>query len=302
MPVKMHHDEVDSDAELVRRLLVAQFPQWAGLPLKPIYSAGTDNAIYRLGDDLAVRLPRRPGAVPQIGKEDYWLPRFAPHLPLTIPTPLAQGEPGEGYPFPWAVHHWLVGENAVAVPITDFTQAATVLAQFVAALQSIDATGGPVHGNHNFNRGEPLINRDAFTRAGIASLPDSYDKAALLAVWEDVLRLPVWDGPLVWLHGDLQSGNVLVNNGRLSAVIDFGCLGVGDPACDLAVAWNLLPLEARRAFRATLPPVDEATWGRGRGWSLSCWVGGVAYYADTHPAFAQMAHTAITHVLTDPDV
>lgn len=299
MPPRMHFDEVDTDASLVSRLLAAQFPQWAELPIEPIESAGTDNAIYRLGDDMAVRLPRREGATAQVENEHHWLPQFAPFLPLTIPTPLAMGMPGEGYPWHWAVCRWLAGENAVIARIADLNRAATVMAQFIAALQRIDTTGGPPPGDHNFNRGVPLGTRDAFTRAGIASLPDSYDKDALTAVWEATLRLPVWDGPPVWIHGDLQAGNVLVERGKLHAVIDFGGLCVGDPACDLMVAWNILSAESRAVFRAALPPVDEATWARGRGWSLSVWVGGVAYYAETFPMFSQMAAQAIGEVLAD---
>ncbi len=295
---KMHVDEVDTDVSLVVRLLAAQFPHWADLSIKSVPSAGTDNALYRLGEDMVVRLPRVPGATEQVDKEHQWLPRLAPLLPLVIPVPLAKGTPGEGYPWNWSVYRWLEGENATIDRITDPEQAATDMAQFIATLQRIDPTDGPLPGSHNFNRGVPLVTRDAFTREGIASLPNTFDADALNAAWSVALEAPEWHGPPVWIHGDLHPGNLLVKQGRLSAVIDFGCLGVGDPACDLMVAWNLLSREARDIFRAALP-VDDATWARGRGWALSVWVGGVAYYANTYPAFCDMARHAIAEILAD---
>jgi aminoglycoside phosphotransferase (APT) family kinase protein len=247
---------------------------------------------------MVVRMPRVERATAHVQKEHRWLQVLAPLLPLAVPTPLAVGEPGEGYPWQWAIHRWLAGENATVGLITDPLVAAGEMARFIAALQRIDTTGGPPPGAHNVNRGEPLINRDAFTRASIATLPPEFDTRAVTAAWESALRLPRWDGPPVWLHGDLQPGNLLVHKGRLSAVIDFGCLGVGDPACDLMVAWNLFDAGARRVIRA-VHPVDDATWARGRGWALSVWVGGVAYYSHSHPAFADMARHTIAQVLAD---
>jgi aminoglycoside phosphotransferase (APT) family kinase protein len=219
---RMHVDEVDTDVSLVGRLLAAQFPQWADLAIEPVHSDGTDNAIYRLGDDMAVRLPSIPGATGQVDKEHRWLPRFAPLLPLAIPVPLAKGAPGEGYPWHWSVHRWLDGENATIERIADPRQAATELAQFIPALQRIDPTGGPPPGPHNFNRGEPLAMRDPPTRAAIATLHGTLDADAVIATWEAALQAPAWRGPPVWIHGDLQSGNLLAQQGRLSAVIDFG--------------------------------------------------------------------------------
>ncbi|HET6261216.1 MAG TPA: aminoglycoside phosphotransferase family protein, partial [Chloroflexia bacterium] len=258
---KMHPNEVDTDVALVRRLLAAQFPHWADLPLEPVPSAGTDNAIYRLGDDMAVRLPRIEWATAQVDKEHRWLPLLAPHLPLAIPVPLAKGAPGEGYPWRWSVYRWLEGENATVESITDLRQAARDLAEFVAALQRIDATPGPPPGPHNFGRGEPLAMRDARTRAAIADLQehgilDSYTLTAVAEAWDAALQSPAWEGPPVWIHGDLQPGNLLAVEGRLRAVIDFGGLGVGDPACDLIVAWNFLPPESREVYRAALA-VDD---------------------------------------------
>ena len=261
-------------------------------------SAGTDNAIYRLGDDMAVRLPRIHWATGQVEKEHEWLPRLAPLLPLAIPVPLAKGMPGEGYPWHWSVYRWLEGENATIERIADPRQAATDLAQFIAALQRIDPTGGPPPGAHNSFRGVPLAMRDAPTRAAIAALRGTLDTDAVTAAWEAALRAPAWRGPPVWIHGDLQSGNLLAQRGRLSAVIDFGCLGVGDPACDLMVAWTLFSAETRDVFRAALP-VDDATWARGRGWALSVGLIALPYYQNTNPVLAGIARRAIDEVLAD---
>lgn len=294
---KMHVDEVDTDVSLVGRLLAAQFPQWADLPIEPVPSAGTDNALYRLGDDMAVRLPRIAWAVGQVDKEQRWLPKLAPRLPLAIPVPLAKGAPGEGYPWHWSVYRWLEGENATIERIADPRRAAIELAQFIAALQRIDATGGPPPGSHNSGRGVPLATRDAQTRAAIAALHGTLDSEAVIAAWETALQAPEWSGPPVWIHGDLQSGNLLAQQGRLSAVIDFGCLGVGDPACDLQVAWNLLAGETRNVFRAALA-VDDATWARGRGWALSVGLIALPYYRSTNPVLAGISRRAIDEVLS----
>ena len=295
---KMHADELDIDEALVRRLLTAQFPQWANLPLTQVSSAGTDNALYRLGSDMAVRLPRIKGATAQVNKEQKFLPQLAPHLPLAIPVPLALGAPGEGYPWQWSVYRWLEGENVTIERIADEDQAARDLAQFVTALQRIDPAGGPPPGPHNVNRGVPLSVRDAHTRACIAELSDMLDTQAVTAAWDAALQAPAWPGPPVWIHGDLQPLNLLVQQGRLSAVIDFGCLGVGDPACDLIVAWNLLDVQTRDIFRTALS-VDDATWARGRGWALSIGLIALPYYQYTNPVLASIARRAISEVLAD---
>jgi len=295
---KMHIGEQDVDAALVGRLLAAQFPQWADLPIVPFHSAGTDNALYRLGSDMVVRLPHIEGATGQIDKEQRWLPRLAPHLPLAVPVPRASGVPGEGYPWQWSVYPWLPGENATIVPITDPDRAALDLAHFIAALQRIDSTDGPPPGPHNFFRGVPLSTRDAQTRTAIATLHGMLDTDAVTEAWEVALQAPAWGGPPVWIHGDLQPLNLLVQQGRLSAVIDFGGLGVGDPACDLMVAWNLLSAHTRDVLRAALP-VDDATWARGRGWALSMGLIALPYYQSTNPVLAGIARRAIAEVLAD---
>jgi aminoglycoside phosphotransferase (APT) family kinase protein len=295
---KMHADEVDTDSSLVARLLAGQFPQWAHLPLSPVPCAGTDNAIYRLGDGLAVRLPRVAGATEQVDTEFRWLPRLAPHLPLAIPLPLALGHPAEGYPWSWSVCRWLEGESAQSQRPADLGQAARDLADFIKALQRINVGGWPPPGPPDSPRGGPLSTRDAPTRAAIAELSGMIDTGAVTAAWNAALQVPQWHGPPLWTHGDLLPGNLLVHGGRVSAVIDFGCLGVGDPACDLIVAWALLSAQAREIFRAALA-VDEATWGRGRGWALSIGLIALPYYEHTNPVFAATACRMIAEVLAD---
>lgn len=294
----MHADEADIDAALVGRLIAAQFPQWAGLWIEPVRSAGTDNALYRLGPDMVVRLPRIHRAIEQVEKEHRWLPRLAPQLPIAIPVPLAIGRPDQGYPWPWSVYRWLDGETATIERIVDPRQAATDLGAFVAALQGIDPVGGPPPGPHNSFRGVPLVRRDAETRGAIAALRGTFDTDALTVAWEAAIRAPAWQGPPVWLHGDLHAANMLAHQGRLNAVIDFGCLGVGDPACDLAPAWTYLPADTRGIFRAALA-VDDSTWARGRGWALSFGLIALPYYRHTNPELAGIARYSIEQALAD---
>jgi aminoglycoside phosphotransferase (APT) family kinase protein len=297
---KMHADEVASDAGLVRRLLAGQFPEWAGLPIIPVASSGTDNALYRLGDDVVVRLPRISWATGQIEKEGRWLPCLAPYLPLEIPTQLAVGAPAEGFPWPWSVYRWLDGDNGTLDRLADPDETARDLAGFLRALQALDTTGGPQPQPGTFGRGVPLAVRDPGTRKAIADCDGLIDMRVATAAWEAALAAPAWEGRPVWLHGDLQSGNLLVRDGRLSAVIDFGALVVGDPACDLMVAWNLFTGQSRAAFRDVIA-VDDATWARGRGWALSPALVALPYYRETNPGLAAIARHAIAEVLADQE-
>jgi aminoglycoside phosphotransferase (APT) family kinase protein len=294
---KMHADEINTDETLVRALLAAQFPRWAHLPVTPVPSAGTDNAIYRLGDDLAVRLPRVASAEGQVDKEHAWLPRLTPHLPLAVPVPVARGMPGAGYPWRWSVVPWLDGETPTMDRLANPSQAAIDLARFLVALRRIDSAAGPAPGEHNFGRGVPLAQRDRATRAAIAELNGMIDTAAVSAAWDAALRAPVWGDAPVWIHGDLSAGNLLTVDGRLRALIDWGGLGVGDPACDLMVAWTLFVGESRGAFRAALG-ADEATWARGRGWALSWALIFIPYYLHTNPIGVRIARQTIVEVLT----
>ncbi len=296
-PGDMPPAKVDINVSLVGRLVAAQFPQWADLPITPVEFDGWDNRTFRLGEDMAVRLPSAEAYTGQVEKEHRWLPRLAPLLPLPIPVLLAMGVPADGFPWHWSVYRWLEGENATIERIDDLHRFATTLARFLAALQQIDPAGGPPPGPHNFFRGGPLAIYDTETRDAIAALHSKIDSDAVTVVWEEALKA-TWHGTPVWLHGDLNAANLLVRRGRLSAVIDFGCSGVGDPACDLTIAWTLFSGESREAFCAALP-VDGATWARGRGWAL--WKGLItlAEHVDTNPLEAGKARRAINEVLAD---
>jgi aminoglycoside phosphotransferase (APT) family kinase protein len=291
----MHEDEIDTDEALVRRLLAAQFPEWAELPIERVVSYGTDHDIYRLGDGLSVRLPRIEWATGQAAKEAEWLPKLAPHLPLAVPVQLAAGRPAEGYPFAWSVYAWLPGENANGT-IGDLNRAAVDLAAFVRALRTVDTTG--VQPRRSHSRGAPLAELDEPVRRAIAELGARIDGAAAVRSWEESLAAPAWDGPEVWVHGDLLPGNLLVTGGRLSAVIDWGCLGVGDPACDLQPAWNVFAGESRARYREELE-ADDASWLRGRGWSLFQAVVALPYYWETNPGMIRQASHALAEVLAD---
>ena len=293
---KMHADEVETDISLVRRLLAGQFPHWANLAIDPVVSYGTDHDIYRLGDQLAARLPRIGWATKQAAKEARWLPKLAPHLPLAIPVQLAMGHPAEGYPFEWSVYEWLPGENANGT-IDDLNQAAVDLAAFVRALRQVDTTGA--HQRRPGGRGSPLAELDEHVRRSVAELGNRVDGAATLRSWEESLDASEWDGEEVWVHGDLLPGNLLVLDGRLSAVIDFGGLNVGDPACDLQPAWNVFAGESRTRYRAELQ-VDDASWLRGRGTALYQAVLALPYYWDTNPGMVRQASHALAQVLAEP--
>jgi aminoglycoside phosphotransferase (APT) family kinase protein len=255
----LHIDDV-----LVRRLVAGQFPMWADLPILPVIPGGCDNRTFRLGEGMLVRLPSAAHYAEQVEKEQRWLPRLAPSLPLQIPTPLAMGQPGEGYPWKWSVYRWLDGEPVANG--ADLCEVASGLAQFLVALQRIDPAGGPPPGPHNFYRGGALATYEAETRQAIAALKSRIVGAAATKVWETALASD-WCGPPMWVHGDIAAGNLLLHDGRLSAVIDFGQLAIGDMACDLAIGWTLFKGKSREVFRASLI-IDSETWARGRGWAL----------------------------------
>ncbi|OZM72651.1 aminoglycoside phosphotransferase [Amycolatopsis antarctica] len=257
---------VTVDAEQVRRLISEQFPQWADLPVQPVAKSGWDNVTFHLGDGMLVRLPSAAAYALAVDKEQRWLPALAPRLPLPIPAPLAKGHPGAGYPFSWSIYQWLDGDPVSADRISDPVRFALDLAGFLAALQSVDAAGGPQPGKHNWFRGAPLRTYDAQTQRALAALDGHIDVDVALEIWQTALDAP-WDGVDIWFHGDIAPGNLLIDGGELAAVIDFGTCGVGDPSCDLAIAWTLLTADGRQAFRERLS-VAEATWARGRGWAL----------------------------------
>lgn len=262
----MMDNELIINDKLVRRLVATQFPQWGDLRIRPVTHQGWDNRTFHLGEHMLVRLPSAADYAAQVEKESRWLPKLAPLLPLPIPVPLAIGEPAEGYPWRWSINRWLPGDTATNASIADLSNFAKSLAQFIIALQRIDSTGGPLAGPHSFYRGGPLTIYDAETRQAIKTLKGKIDVDRATEVWEAALATS-WKSSPVWVHGDISTGNLLVEKGQLSAVIDFGQLAIGDPACDLAIAWTFFFGESREVFRATLP-LDPGTWARGRAWTL----------------------------------
>lgn len=286
----MHDNELHMDEDLVRRLVVAKFPEWGALPLRRVEPSGTVNAIFRLGNDLSVRLPRLDGPTTPASREIEWLPTLARLLPVEIPLPIAQGRPSDEYPWFWEVHTWLRGETA-AVEDIDAVAAALALAALVDALQRVDPTGAPE------GRGIALADRDADARYWLARFQG--DRRAL-AEWDRALAAPPWHGRPVWHHGDLDARNWLVRDGGITGVIDWGSMGVGDPACDVMVAWKLHSAEARDAFREALGP-DDATWARARGWVVSQAVAILAYYTpQNNPALFHEAQDWLSLVLSEP--
>lgn len=290
---KMHADEVDIDASLVRRLVSTQFPHWADLPLTPIDSAGTDNALYRLGTDMAVRLPRIHWAVASLRTEQRWLGRIAPQLPVASPVPVGLGAAAQGFTWPWSICRWVTGENPKVGQLVDPIGLARDLADFIGALRRIDPAGGP-----DAARGKPLAEQDEQVRGALATLDGRLDVHAVTVAWERALRIPGYAGPPTWFHGDLSPFNILTVDGRLAGVIDFGLMGVGDPSVDLIPAWNLLSAPAREQFR-TMLRVDAETWARGCGRALSIALVALPYYQTTNPQLAGSARHVISEILAD---
>ena len=277
------------DTDQVSRLVEAQFPQWAHLPVAPVPEGGWDNWTFRLGSDMVVRLPSAAEYAQAVQKEQRWLPILAASLPLPVPVPLAQGGPSADYPHPWSVYQWLDGDPATAERIATPIQFATDLARFLSALQRVDPENGPEPGIHNWFRGGTLRTFDGDTERALRVLGGRIDADRARAVWSDALDAP-WDGSRRWFHGDVARGNLLLDDGgQLAAVIDFGTCGVGDPACDLAVAWTLLTDDGRQAFRDELA-VDRASWRRGRGWALWKAVVTCSYTHEDPDDAAELAH------------
>lgn len=292
---KTHAEHLN--VSLVRKLLGSQFPEWADLPIRPVEVDGWDNTTFRLGDEMSVRLPSHAAYAPQVEKEHRWLPKLAPLLPLPIPVPLAMGAPSADFPLPWSVYRWIEGDIATVARIEDLPAFATALANFLVALQGIDPADGPPAGPHSFFRGGPLTTYHSQTREAIEALHGRIDADAATDVWQTALDAD-WRSTPVWVHGDIEPTNLLVRNGRLSAVIDFGCSAVGDPACDLVIAWTFLSGESREAFRAGLP-LDHSTWARGRGWALWKALIVMAQHVDTDTVVAGSQRRIIDEVLAD---
>ncbi|WP_157252875.1 aminoglycoside phosphotransferase family protein [Nonomuraea typhae] len=284
------------DADLVRRLVISQLPQWADLPLEQVVPGGSDHAIFRLGTGLQVRLPRGEWSAGQAEKDSRWLPRLAGRLPLAVPEVVAVGEPEFGYPWRWSVTRWLDGEAARHDGLADPEATAVEVARFLAALQGMPPAADLLPGPHDELAPQELTARDAATRAAIEAVDGVFDGAAMTAVWDAALGAPEWGRAPVWFHGDFHAGNLLTVNGRLTAVIDFGGLGLGDPACDLVIAYTLLGARGRAVFREALG-VDDATWARGRGWALSTGLNAFTAYAHVNPHVAKVTTRQIAQAL-----
>lgn len=282
-------------AGLVRALVAEQFPRWADLRVIPVEIDGWDNRTYRLGDTMTVRLPTHARYAAAVDKEDRWLPVLAPHLPVPIPVPLATGAPGRGYPHRWSVRQWLPGEPANITNIRSMHDFSAEAALFLLALQTIDGRGGPAAGEHSFHRGGSLQHYDEETRASAAALRGKIDTASVLSVWESALATS-WQDPPVWLHGDFAVGNLLVEDGELAAVIDFGTCAVGDPACDLTMAWTFFSESSRAVFRETVRQ-SEDVWARARGWAL--WKSLISVAGDNGGPTAAHNQHIIEQVLAD---
>jgi aminoglycoside phosphotransferase (APT) family kinase protein len=296
--VKMHADQVDVSVDVVAALVAAQFPRWRGLPVRPIVSHGTVNALFRLGDDVVLRFPLRPSLDPEmresLGYEQDVARRVAAHLPVAVPEPLAIGEPGDGYAGPWTAYRWIAGDPATSARVDDPDRLARDLAGFVQAFHAIDTGGG---GWDGCSRGGPLATRDRSVRRALAESGHLTDTTRLAAVWERCLAAAEHRGPDVWIHADLVPGNLLVRDGRLTAVLDLEAACLGDPAVDLMPAWNLFSAGARQVYRDALG-VDDATWERGRGWAIVQAIPALPYYIQTNPVMAANARLTLQAVLT----
>ncbi len=297
-PPRLHHDEVDIDTALAQRLVAEQLPEHARLPLHRVASGGTEHAVFRLGDDLALRMPMTPGAVTGLLKEVRWLATLAPHLSLDVPEVVAMGEPAEDYPFPWAVVCWLPGEDAVSGRLTSLHETAVRLGRFVAELQGIDMIDAPAPGSEGFSRGLPLARADTAVRRVLPQCEGMIDVRRVVAAWDDALAAPVWDGRPVWLHADLIPPNLLVRDGNLAGVLDFGAMATGDPAYDVTPAWHLLDRDSRPEF-LEIVGADDATCRRARGIVVSYAVFALPYYLHTNPTMVAIALRGIEEVLAD---
>ena len=275
----MNKQRVTVDTSQVRRLILSQFPKWSDLHIRPVDSSGWDNDTFHLGDEMLVRMPSAADYELQVEKEHAWLPKLAKELPLAIPEPIAMGKPGNGYPWKWSIYRWIEGESVASAHIADECEFAKELAQFLNALQKISSNGGPKPGMHSFHRGGSLEVYEAETKRALEKLKGRVDVKTATEIWNTALTTH-WNNPPVWVHGDISSGNLLVKGGKLHAVIDFGQLAIGDPACDLAIAWTMFKGQSRKVFREAMQ-LDDEIWARGSGWAL--WKASIVAAGFTNP-------------------
>ena len=293
----MHEDEVTITDDAVRRLLAAQLPEWADLPVRRLPPAGTDNQLFRLGDELLVRMPRIHWAADSPAWEHTWLPRLAPYVPVPLPAPLALGEPGEGYPWHWTVVPWVEGQNPTSETF-DPGEWADSLGRFVRTVREAPGMDAPPVTE---GRGGPLAALDEWVRTWTARADTSeVDPDAVLAVWQDALDAPAWDGDPCWFHGDLHEGNLLVRDGHLAAVIDWGTAGRGDPAIELNAMWGYLPAEVADDYRAAVG-LDEAAYRRARGYALAPNISGWTYYRATDPSGSAESLATVRQLIASMD-
>lgn len=299
--VKMHEYELEIDEHLVRNLLKSQCPQWVDLPIVPIKSSGTDNALFRLGNAYVIRLPRtewEPGSNnDKINKEYEWLPRIAKCLKTPISYPIFKGEPDTQYPYHWLITHWAEGCNPDFENQDEYEELAKDLAGFLNDFHKIQMGNGP-HSRRGIRLNEKELDEE--TRSAMNQLESEIDISAITDLWDQLSHIPYWSKKPVWVHGDFLPGNIIVQNNRLSAVLDFSDLGVGDPACDLVIAWALLNPRSRKVFREHLEGIDNDTWERGRGWALSIALIMLPYYKYTNPVLAALARRML-QTTSSPD-
>ncbi|MEH7237657.1 aminoglycoside phosphotransferase family protein [Bacillus sp. JJ1562] len=288
------------DVDLVSKLIKEQFPEWSSLNIKPVKKSGNDNRTYHLGNHMSVRLPSDIAYAPQVEKEQKWLPILAEHLSLPISMPVAKGKPNEIYPYPWSINKWLDGETLSLENINDLNQFANDLGGFLVELQTVDASGGPLAGKHNFYRGGDIVIYDEECRNAMNNNTDIFNVHVLKKIWELALASK-WDREPVWVHGDIAPGNILVKNGELCAVIDFGILGVGDPSCDAAMAWTFFDYQSRNVFKKALN-MDEETWNRARGWALWKALITYDYCKESNKEIAEESYNIIMIIINDFEI
>jgi aminoglycoside phosphotransferase (APT) family kinase protein len=294
----LHENEIPVDEAVVRSLLQAQCPDWSSLPLSPA-GAGTDNNMYRLGNDLLVRLPRTADKARSLTKERTWLPRLGPLLTCQIPEPVHAGTSTPEFPLPWSIYRWIDGAEVAPNTAQDWAAFGTELASFVHELHSVDLMGATRANDLSWYRGGSLKDCDEWVSACFAECraDADLDVETLEQLWRDAIELPEPSSPHVWLHGDLKPSNLLVAKGRLHAILDFGGLSVGFPAAEHATVWDL-PDRARRAYWDAVS-IDDPTWARARAWAIAVGISGISYYRNTWPAFVTECRTRLEAILAD---